>query len=306
VEALDPTQLALAKKGVDLAEEAARGFLSRVLGSPLEEVGALLHDKVRARRFRNQVDMLVKARDMLDEAGISPKAMPLKVLVPLLDGVSLEDDPEMAKRWAALLANAADAKYRHASFPSFTSILSELSPVEAKIMDTVYDTSIEALHGQPGIWEQYRHSPGHGPYFVGHVASHSRPPEDAEYKFSLVDAAVIADERSPERIPIVVYSDLNTLTSIDLSETDSAIMLDNMARLRLLRADASVWTSQSRVMHGRLVRIELSRGRSIALTNLGIAFVEACRGPAEVGLSSRNATPPPNTPRHTDARPLVI
>jgi hypothetical protein len=137
VEGLDPSQLALAKKGADLAEEGARNFLSKVLGSPLEEVGALLHDKVRARRFRNQVNTLVKTRDMLAEAGISPKAVPLKVLVPLLEGASLEDDESMSARWAALLANAANPNHAHAVLPACVAILKELTPTEARMLDSL-------------------------------------------------------------------------------------------------------------------------------------------------------------------------
>lgn len=93
---------------------------------------------MRWRRFKTQVKILEKAQAMLDAANLSGHAVPAKTLVPLLELCSLEkeDDDEMQTRWAALLANAATEEQPGSIvLPSFSQILSELSPLEARMLD---------------------------------------------------------------------------------------------------------------------------------------------------------------------------
>lgn len=51
--------------------------------------------------------MLEELKSMCDEAGIEPTKVPLKTLVPLLEGASLEEDDDFQKRWAALPGSLA-------------------------------------------------------------------------------------------------------------------------------------------------------------------------------------------------------
>src|SRR5690606_2835341 len=103
----DPITTALATAGSEAAADAARGFLSKLAGPAVSEVGLLLQDKVRLYRLGNQLKMLDKSREMLRQAGIEPESVPFRTLLPLLEGAALEDDESMSARWAALLANAA-------------------------------------------------------------------------------------------------------------------------------------------------------------------------------------------------------
>jgi hypothetical protein len=126
------------------AEGVAAGvtsqFLDKLLG-PLVEADEMLRDRVRFRRWKAQVKMLEKARAFLDDRGIDTGRVPAKILFPLLDYASLEDEKDevMLDRWAALLANAAAGTERGATvLPSFPRILSELSPEEAAILDKLY------------------------------------------------------------------------------------------------------------------------------------------------------------------------
>jgi hypothetical protein len=126
------------------AEGVAAGvtdqFLDKLLG-PVVEGGEMLRDRVRSRRWKAEVKMLEKARAFLDDRGIDPSRVPVKILFPLLEYASLEDEEDeiMLGRWAALLANAAAGTERGATvLPSFPRILSELSPEEAVILDKLY------------------------------------------------------------------------------------------------------------------------------------------------------------------------
>jgi hypothetical protein len=59
----------------------------------------------------------------------------------LMDGGTLEDDEEMAERWASLLANVAGGA-RDVP-PSFASVLRDLEPEQARILDHVYQTMMQ-------------------------------------------------------------------------------------------------------------------------------------------------------------------
>jgi hypothetical protein len=53
-------------------------------------------------RVGRQLDCIKKAEKMAKEAGFTPKAVPPKILFPLLDGASMEDNEELHTMWAAL------------------------------------------------------------------------------------------------------------------------------------------------------------------------------------------------------------
>ena len=75
---------------------------------------------------------------MLERRRPAPRYVPAKTLVPLLELAGLEDpdDEDMQARWTALLANAAAGDAANGEvLPSFPQILSELTPVEAQMLD---------------------------------------------------------------------------------------------------------------------------------------------------------------------------
>jgi hypothetical protein len=109
--------------------------------SPAREALEWLADVVRGRRARTQIKIWKKTTEALEHAGLSPHAVPDKVLVPLLEGAGLEeeDDDEMLGRWSNLLANAATAPAATAIPPAFPELLRELEPLEAMLLDRLVD-----------------------------------------------------------------------------------------------------------------------------------------------------------------------
>lgn len=147
---MDHISTELTKASIEKALETAESFLSRLLGPALEEAGLLLKEKVRLCRLKNQLRILGKAQDMLREAGLEPNAVPLRTLLPLLEGSSLEDDESLSSKWAALIANAAGGTMLEGSHPAFPKILGEMSPQEALMLDRLTDQGGEAR------WESFR------------------------------------------------------------------------------------------------------------------------------------------------------
>lgn len=151
----------------DLVKAVAHGtatgttsvFLDKLLG-PAVEGGEMLRDRVRLRRWKAEVKMLAEAERFLEELGVDPSHVPAKVLFPLLDFASLEDedDEAMLSRWAGLLANAAaGTDIGAAVLPSFPRILAELSPEEAVILDVLYEDADPAR--VPSLYFRYSEDP---------------------------------------------------------------------------------------------------------------------------------------------------
>jgi hypothetical protein len=116
-------------------------FMGAVMGSPGLELGELVTDQIRAWRFKRGIRYVQRAMKQLEDAGMNPKTVPMRTLAPLMDGGTLEDDDEMAARWASLLANAASGEREVP--PSFASVLRDLEPEQARILDHVYQTMMQ-------------------------------------------------------------------------------------------------------------------------------------------------------------------
>lgn len=112
-------------------------FAQRVFG-PLAESADWLTDQIRFFRFRSWVKVLTRAEQIAKEAGIEPKQLPIKFLVPLMEKCSLEDEEsELIELWARLLVSAAnDFESKHALY---VGILSQMGSNEALLLGHVWE-----------------------------------------------------------------------------------------------------------------------------------------------------------------------
>lgn len=122
---LDPTQKAL---------NTAIPFLEKIINPPLEEIGLLLQDRVKLWRLKQQLKIVNKAKELVEKHNISVKVVPLKILAPLLENASLEEDDQLQSMWARLLVNYVDSKQNLLS-SVFPFILSQLSNREAGVLN---------------------------------------------------------------------------------------------------------------------------------------------------------------------------
>lgn len=134
---MDPISMALVKSGIPAAIKSATEFLNKLFGPASEEVGLLLGERARTFRLRNMLKTLGKTQEMLKNASIEPKSVELRVLIPLLDGASLEDNESLSVKWAALLANATISRQAANVSQIFSNILSQLSPTDALVLDNM-------------------------------------------------------------------------------------------------------------------------------------------------------------------------
>lgn len=121
----------LIKAGAEAVIKPLADLLNSIAGPAAEEIGLTFRDSVRVYRLKRQIRLLRRAKKMIDEAGITPKRIPLRVLLPLIESASIEEDDSLQDRWAALLANNAAGDYVQTLFPD---LLRQLSPADATLL----------------------------------------------------------------------------------------------------------------------------------------------------------------------------
>jgi len=103
--------------------------------------------------LKNQIRILKRAKNILATERLEPKAVNLKTFVPLLEAGAIEEDDEMAERWASLLASAANPAGKDTVEPAFVEILRQLTPIQARILDAIYQ-HIEQKQIPVAEWNQ--------------------------------------------------------------------------------------------------------------------------------------------------------
>ncbi|HSW01683.1 MAG TPA: Abi-alpha family protein [Sedimentisphaerales bacterium] len=116
------------------ALEAAKGYADAVVKGPLSEFGGILSDTVGYWRLKNQVRLMLRAKRWLEERGVKPEKLLPDVFVPLLDDGGNVEDETLSDMFASLLAGHLDPHEQGQVHPSYTKVLVQLSPLDAKLM----------------------------------------------------------------------------------------------------------------------------------------------------------------------------
>jgi Abortive infection alpha len=111
-------------------------FCSTVFGESAEKVAEIIRNEIRCFNGQRTAVSFAKAYKKLEEAGINPQEVTMKILLPILDGISLEEDIELQSMWSNLLASAAAGVDIH---PSYSDVLRSISSSEARILNKVFD-----------------------------------------------------------------------------------------------------------------------------------------------------------------------
>jgi hypothetical protein len=143
----------LIKAGTEIARVAGplaavipfTAIVKRMLGPAADEISERIRDEVRVYRYARQLKLLEKAERMANEAGFTPKAVPIKLLFPLLEGASLEEDDGLHDLWAGLLANASHDVTANLVRPSFIELLKMMTPDVATLLDAAYEEALKSI-----------------------------------------------------------------------------------------------------------------------------------------------------------------
>ncbi len=124
------------KAGVQGNQDAVNEFFDGIVPDFIKDGIGILSDQVKLWRWSNQIEIIKKAQAKIEASGLSKRQIPLKVLVPIIQNSSLEEDSNMQDKWSSMLANAVTGNVEVS--PNYAAILNELSPLEVSILDKIY------------------------------------------------------------------------------------------------------------------------------------------------------------------------
>lgn len=140
---MTPDELELAKEGIKESVKQTlapvQDIVRQVSGPVATEVGLILGDYFRVWRLKNAVRLLDDVKQVASDANLRLKPVAPRLLFPILDAATLDDDEDLHKRWVALLTNAAQTDFDSEILPCFPDILKQLTSVEAQFLDKAYD-----------------------------------------------------------------------------------------------------------------------------------------------------------------------
>lgn len=131
-------ELNLKSSTIEKSLDMAKDFLQKLIGPSVDELGLLFSDNVKLWRLKNQIRNLEKVKKIVDEEKIDIKQVNLKVLIPYLEGVSLEDDETIQDLWAKLFTNYIDTS-KNLTINVYPNILKQLSTNEVTILRFLQD-----------------------------------------------------------------------------------------------------------------------------------------------------------------------
>jgi hypothetical protein len=124
----------------------------RIVRLPLRQAIGILTDLLGFARFELSLPMMRRMMRQLEVAGIDYEKLgpvDLSKILPILESGSVASEESMQERWASLLAHAVSGSPA-AIAPSFPEILRQLEPIEARILDLVYENSPPAVVAPKG------------------------------------------------------------------------------------------------------------------------------------------------------------
>jgi hypothetical protein len=150
--------------------EALTTVVGKILGPSVDAIGQGIAAPLQAwakRRGERATATLIGAAEVLQAAEIAPQAVPPRLLMPILEHASLEDEDDIQRRWAALLANAASPDNK--ILPAFAEILHQLTPVQANILQWMYEMKTEPIAGWVSHWPDVARSDIESTFNLSHA-----------------------------------------------------------------------------------------------------------------------------------------
>lgn len=126
-------------KGLEIADKAG-SFFAKVFKEPIDEISAMITDKLRFIRWKRMVHMADEVNKILEEKHVADtRPVPPKLALPIIEEASLEDDPNLQNLWNHLLANAMNPNFNDELRYSFIEMIKGITGVEARILHEFYE-----------------------------------------------------------------------------------------------------------------------------------------------------------------------
>jgi hypothetical protein len=220
------------------AADLIKTFVERLFGPSVDYAGQGLKNWL-AKRTSRAGKVIADAAQMVHESGVTPQEVHGRILLPLIEYSSLEDEPDLQRKWASLLANAASSGKANRIIPAFAEILRQLTPVQARILDWMHSKEIDnTQYGLSKTWPDVTRSDIEKTFDLSH----------GDYALLITDMERLQLIEPRRDIPV-------------MDDEGAAIDGEQILALAVAR-----WNS----------RIKYD---SIGFTSLGLHFIQACLPP---------------------------
>ena len=126
----------------------AADLVHRLTGPVFDDIGAMISDSMKPYRAKNLVNTLRKTQRILHEAGLPANAVPTRLLFPIAEASSIEDNETLQDMWAGLLATAS--QQTDSVSPSFIETLKQLTPDDARHLEAIGQDSVKHFNDVRG------------------------------------------------------------------------------------------------------------------------------------------------------------
>lgn len=238
----------LIDEATKVASNKAGGLLKALFGKAFEETGEIIADNIRLRRFKNQVEIFEKAKKYLKNKKISENKISLKVLAPLIEFSSLEEEEDLQDKWARLIKNILSQPTSSLLQQHAIQILNKISNEEALILDELY-----------------------------------KRVEESKTQFNIrVSEGRKSIKLRKEKREITLRVDQFSFLAVNIARhfkfkySDFDIYISNLIALGLVRYETEVNFYESTGDLNRRFEIDVNDYYKIKMTKLGHEFVQIC------------------------------
>lgn len=240
--------------------EKGEALLKTLFGPSFEELGGMIADEVRLRRYNNQVKIFTKAKENLAKNNIDPKKVSFKILAPLIEYSALEEDENLQTRWANLISHVLAGGKDSIFQQNCISILNKITSEEAKLLDTLHSIlEKRKLERYKKSVEQYENRKVRQP-------SITPPLKVEEYRVSNFEFSVNGIARD-----------------LKLDRVDFEFSIANLIALGLLKWETNVEVEAEKSSddpddQSIDVDVDVSNNDAFSFTSIGDKFIKVCKG----------------------------
>lgn len=120
---------------------------------------ALLGKSLRSWVKTNVLRMQTKTKKILDDERVAPRRVSFTLVLPIIEAASRTDDETLSGMFARLLASQlrpeTNGGPRLMIHPSFAQILSQMAPLDAKLLSAVDEREHKELSGTAPLAERF-------------------------------------------------------------------------------------------------------------------------------------------------------
>ncbi|ASU35761.1 Abi-alpha family protein [Mucilaginibacter xinganensis] len=211
--------LNIPKQIIDKSEQ----LLKALFGQSFDEMGGIIADQVKLRRFKNQIKIFSKAQEILKEHKIDPKKVSLKVLAPLIEMSSYEEEETLQEKWSKLVAHVLSGNSDIIFQQNCISILSKLSSDEAILLEGLFKKlqrrRIERHNTQ---LKRYHQNEAHYPNSKGNVYP-KKPDEYSITSFEFNIASYAKENNISEK---ELYFKISNLITLGLLKWETDVQVE--------------------------------------------------------------------------------